>query len=127
MLVSMAATDRSAIALAVFLAGASATHALKPEFFDAMVPTRLPGRPRIWTYASGATELTVAGAIAVPKTRRLAALAAAGLFIGVFPANIKMAADAFTDDRSAGHKIGGLLRLPLQLPLVLWALRNAKR
>jgi uncharacterized membrane protein len=123
MLMGMTASDRSATTLALFLAGASATHALKPGFYDPMVPAALPGRARLWTYASGVAELTVAATIAVPKTRRLGALAAAGLFIGVFPANVKMAVDAFTEDRSTGQKAGGLIRLPLQLPLIRWALK----
>jgi uncharacterized membrane protein len=42
----------------------------------------------------------------------------------VFPANVKMAAD--WRHRPAPHKAAAYGRLPLQLPLVLWARSVAK-
>lgn len=65
-----------------------------PKQFDATVPRSLPGSPRTWTYASGAAELALAVGVAHPRTRKAAAMAAAAFFVGVFPANVKMAADA---------------------------------
>ncbi|MBW0119406.1 DoxX family protein [Pseudonocardia abyssalis] len=113
--------SRAAIALAGFLAAAGFTHFVAPDFFDSMVPGQLPGTARFWTYASGAAELGVAGAVAVPRTRRLGGLAAAALFVAVFPANIKMAID--WSDRSVGEQAIAYGRLPLQILLVLWALK----
>ncbi len=69
-------------------------------------------------------ELALAAGIAVPRTRRTAALAAAGFFVGVFPANVQMALD--WRDRPAPQKAAAYGRLPLQLPLVLWARSVAK-
>ena len=103
--------------LAALLAGAGATHFLKPGIYDPIVPHALPGPARAWTYASGVAELGVAVAVARPSTRGRGALAAALLFIAVFPANIQMAADA----RSTTEKAVAYVRLPLQLPLVVWA------
>ncbi|MFG2137934.1 DoxX family protein [Streptomyces sp. NPDC048650] len=120
----MAANDRSALLLAKLLAGAGVAHFLVPRPFDTMVPRRLPGTPRTWTYVSGAAELAVAAAIAVPRTRRAGALAAAGLFAGVFPANVKMAHD--WRHRSAPLKALAYGRLPAQAPLIGWALRTAR-
>lgn len=120
----MVADDRSARALARLLAGAGALHFLAPKPFDAMVPRQLPGTPRAWTYASGVAELAVAAAIALPRTRRAGALAAAGLFAAVFPANIKMAHD--WRDRPAPLKALAYGRLPAQFPLIGWALHTAR-
>lgn len=103
--------------LAALLVGAGATHFLKPGFYDPIVPHALPGPARAWTYASGVAELAVAAAVANPSTRRRGALAAAGLFVAVFPANLQMALDA----DSSGMKAIAYARLPLQIPLVVWA------
>lgn len=93
------------------------THFVKPGFYDPMVPDPLPGSARLWTYLSGVAELAVAGAVANPRTRSRGALAAAVLFVAVFPANVKMAIDA----DSTGEKVATYARLPLQVPLVYWA------
>ena len=113
--------SRSALALAVLLGAAGVTHFAKPEPYDAIVPRALPGKPRTWTYVSGVAELAVAAAVAVPKTRKVGGLLAAGLFAAVFPANVKMAVDY----RNRGPRAKAIAwgRLPLQLPLIVWALR----
>lgn len=119
----MTADDRSARALARLLAGMGTLHFLAPKPFDAIVPRQLPGSPRTWTYASGVAELAVAAAVALPRTRRAGALAAAGLFAAVFPANLKMAHD--WRHRPAPLKAVAYARLPGQLPLIGWALHTA--
>lgn len=112
------------MALAALLGLAGVTHFTRPKFYDAIVPRTLPGTPRQWTYASGAAELAVATAVAVPRTRRLGGLAAVALFIAVFPANVKMARDF--RDKSPKAKALAYGRLPLQIPLVAWAWKVAK-
>ncbi len=86
-----------------------------------MIPEFLPGRPRVWTQGSGAAELVVGVTVLAPRTRRVGALAAAALFAGVLPGNIKMALDARSSE-SAVQQAGTVLRLPAQLPLITWAL-----
>ncbi|MFD8023018.1 DoxX family protein [Streptomyces lavendulae] len=115
----MPRTPSSPILLAGLLAGAAVAHAALPKQFDAIVPRSLPGTPRQWTYASGAAELALAAGVAHPRTRRVAALATAAFFVGVFPANVKMAVDARR--RSPALRAVAVARLPLQVPLVLWA------
>lgn len=44
---------RSAGLLAGLLAGAAVTHFARPEPYDALVPSALPGSARAWTQASG--------------------------------------------------------------------------
>ncbi len=107
-------------ALTGLLAGAGVTHFAVPAVYDAMIPRTLPGRPRSWTIGVGVAEVAVAAAVAVPQTRRHGALAAAALFTGVLPANVKMALDARASD-SAAYRVGTVLRLPAQLPLIAWA------
>jgi len=112
-------SERSPLLLAGLLAAAGVAHFAAPRPFDATVLRSLPGTPRTWTYVSGAAELALAAGIAAPRTRRAAALAAAAFFVGVFPANVKMAVD--WRHRPAPVKAAAVGRLPLQVPLVLWA------
>ena len=106
--------------LAALLAGAGTTHFVAPEPYDAIVPSFLPA-PRAFTYGSAVVELLLAAAVAAPRTRRAGATAAAVLFVVVFPANVQMAIDPGGVPRWAA-----LVRLPLQIPLVLWAVQVAR-
>ncbi|MFF9024552.1 DoxX family protein [Streptomyces eurythermus] len=115
----MPRSERSPLLLAGLLAAAGAAHFAVPRQFDAIVPRSLPGPPRAWTYGSGAVELALAAGIAAPRTRATAAKAAAAFFVGVFPANVRMAVD--WRHRPAPLRAAALARLPLQVPLVLWA------
>lgn len=108
--------------LAGLLGGAGVLHFVAPGPYDGIVPSVLPN-PRAWTYASGVVEIALAAGVAHPRTRERAALAAAALFVVVFPANVQMALDAdSTVSRAVAYG-----RLPLQVPLVLWALSVAGR
>jgi uncharacterized membrane protein len=111
--------SRRAIALAILLGGSGVLHFLIPRPYDRLIPRRLPGSARSWTYASGIAELGTALLVTIPRTRRLGGLLAALLFVAVFPGNVKLAADA----RENPMKAIALARLPLQWPLVKWALR----
>ncbi|MHC3474560.1 DoxX family protein [Streptomyces sp. 7R007] len=120
----MSRSQRSPLLLAGLLTAAGVAHFTSPRQFDAIVPRSLPGRPRTWTYTSGAAELALAAGLASPRSRRAAALAATAFFVGVFPANVKMAVD--WRHRPAPQKAAAYGRLPLQVPLVLWARHIAK-
>ncbi len=120
----MPRSERSPLLLAGLLAAAGVAHFATPRQFDAIVPRALPGKPRTWTYASGAAELALAAGVALPRTRKAAALATAAFFVGVFPANVQMAVD--WRHRPTPQKAAALGRLPLQIPLVLWARGVAK-
>ena len=95
---------------------------MAPAPYDQLIPERL-GAPRPWVYGSGVAEIACAAALVVPRTRRLGALASAALFLGVFPGNVTMAARAVRSPRASTRtKVLTLARLPLQVPLVVWAL-----
>ncbi|HTX97565.1 MAG TPA: hypothetical protein VME67_23675 [Mycobacterium sp.] len=115
------ATQLAAYRLATMLIGVGTLHFVAPKSFGAIVPAELPGSARLYTYGSGIAELAV-GALLLPRaTRPLAAMAAAVLFVSVFPANLNMV-------RLWWHKpwpmrIAALARLPLQIPMVTTALK----
>ncbi|MGH8574941.1 MAG: DoxX family protein [Gammaproteobacteria bacterium] len=115
----------AAAGLVVLLTSTGILHFAVPAPFDAIIPEQLPGAARTWTYLSGTAELLIAVLIATPRTRRLGGLLAALLFVAVFPANVKMAID--WSDRPAWIRALAYGRLPLQIPLVLWALLVYRR
>ncbi len=114
-------TQRAAYRVAAMLMGIGTVHFLAPKPFDDIVPAELPGTPRFYTYASGVAEIAT-GALLVPRrTRRLAALAAALLFVGVFPANINMC--RLWWNKPWPMRVAALARLPLQSPMITTALK----
>ena len=118
------ASQVPAYRIAALLLGIGTVHFLAPKPFDDIVPAELPGSPRFYTYASGVAELSI-GALLVPRrTRRLAAFAAAALFIGVFPANVNMV--RLWWGKPWPMRIVALARLPLQIPMVAAALKVSR-
>jgi uncharacterized membrane protein len=120
-LVAQRDAQTAAYRVAAMLIGIGTVHFLAPKPFDDIVPAELPGTPRFYTYASGVAEIAT-GALLVPRpTRRLAALAAALLFIGVFPANVNMCRLWWS--KPWPMRIVALARLPLQIPMITTALK----
>ncbi|MGH3913463.1 MAG: DoxX family protein [Pseudonocardiaceae bacterium] len=115
---------RPAPTLACLLTATGVLHFAVPQQFDAIVPRALPGPSRRWTHLSGVAELAVAAAVATPRTRRRGGVAAALLFVAVFPANVQMALD--WRRRTLPQQALAWGRLPLQLPLIAWALRASR-
>jgi len=115
------AIQTTAYRIAAMLVGVGTVHFLAPKPFDTIVPAELPGDARLYTYASGVAEISI-GALLLPRrTRRSAALAAALLFIGVFPANVNMV--RLWWDKPWLMRIAALARLPLQIPMITAALK----
>jgi len=114
-------SQRPAVALAGLLAFTGTAHLVRPATFDAALPSWLPGSKRAWALGSGVAELVCAALVALPPTRRLGGWASAALFVVVFPGNVHMVTTSGTPVRRAVT----VARLPLQVPLVRWALRVA--
>jgi uncharacterized membrane protein len=112
-----------ALSLAALLASSGAVHFVRPATFTDLVPSWVPGTAHQVVYVSGAAELAVAALVANRKTRSLGGRAAAALFVGVFPGNLKMAVDG--SKGPPAMKYLSFARLPLQIPLVWWARRVA--
>lgn len=96
-------------------------HFVNPQFFDDIVPPWLPPSERFWTYASGVAELVVGPLLLISRTRRVGALSAIVLFIGVYPANLYMTWD--WRDRPVSEQVVSYGRLPLQFVLIWLAWR----
>lgn len=112
----------AAWALAALLGTTGTWHFASPDGFESIVPRWL-GPPGPWVVVSGLAELGCAVALAYRPTRQRAGWATAALFVIVFPANIKMALDSLDGHGSVAI---AWLRLPLQIPLVLWAVYIAR-
>jgi uncharacterized membrane protein len=118
------ASQAPAYRIAALLLGVGTTHFLAPKPFDDIIPAELPGSPRFYTYASGVAEVAI-GALLLPRrTRRTAALAAAALFVAVFPGNLNMV--RLWWDKPWPMRIAALARLPLQIPMITEALKVSR-
>ena len=116
--------NRLAKVLALFLGFAGIMHFASPSFFNEIVPPWLPPSPAFWTYISGIAEIAVAIALIRPSTRRAGAIAAAWLFIAVYPANIYMVWD--WRNEPASQQFVSWARLPFQFLFIWAALRTSK-
>jgi uncharacterized membrane protein len=110
--------------LAAMLAAAGVLHFVTPSFFDRIIPPALPGNARIYTRASGAAALAIAGMLTVPASRRLGGTLAAAFFIAVVPAKVQLALNWFGGDKSTlAMKVAAVVQFPWQIPLVTEALK----
>ena len=116
------ATSSRAVALAALLGAAGVLHLVRPRPFEHLIPRRL-GRPRRWVVGSGVAEIACAAALTHPATRRQGGWAAAALLVAVFPGNVTMAVRSGRG--RPAYRVVAWARLPLQVPLVLWAARVA--
>jgi uncharacterized membrane protein len=107
--------------LAALLLGTGTLHFVTPKPFDSIVPEELPGSARFYTCASGVAELGVGALLLAPNTRRPAGLAAAALFLAVFPANVNMV--RLWWDKPWPMRVAAIARLPLQIPMIVQALK----
>jgi uncharacterized membrane protein len=112
---------RRAARLGAMLLGTGTAHFVAPKPFDDIVPAELPGSARFYTYASGAAELATGAALLIPRTRRPAGLAAAVLFVSVYPANVNMV--RLWWDKPWPMRVIAIARLPLQIPMITQALK----
>jgi uncharacterized membrane protein len=116
--------NRLAKVLALFLGFAGIMHFANPSFFNDIVPPWLPPSRMFWTYISGVAEIAVAIALIRPSTRRAGAIAAAWLFIAVYPANIYMVWD--WRNEAASQQFISWARLPFQF-LFIWVALQVSR
>lgn len=112
----------AAVLLAALLLTTGTLHFASPRGFESIVPQFL-GSAAVWVRLSGVAELACAVGLLVPRTRRTAGWCSAALFVVVFPANIDMAVHAW---HGQGSRVIAFGRLPLQIPLLLWALYIAR-
>jgi uncharacterized membrane protein len=111
-------------ALAGILATSGVVHLVRPEVYEPIMPKAVPAHRGV-IYASGVAELLCAVGLLVPTTRRASGWFSLGLLLAVYPANLKMAADA-SRTRSTSYRAAAFGRLPLQLPMLWTAYRAAR-
>ena len=126
-------TRKSARIMGYLLLGAGIGHFLFPAPLDSIVPSALPGDPRIYTYLSGVAEMAIGLALLSKPTLHLfgkslrlwGALGAFALFIAVYPANINMAIE--WSDRQMPDPLFAYARLPFQFYFlyIAWKLARA--
>lgn len=126
-------TRKSARIMGYLLLGAGIGHFLFPAPLDSIVPSALPGDPRIYTYLSGVAEIAIGLALLSKPTLHLfgkslplwGALGAFALFIAVYPANINMAIE--WSDRKMPDPLFAFARLPFQFYFlyIAWKLARA--
>lgn len=116
------------MSLAALMVIAGILHFVIPDTYARIVP-RGVGDARTVVFVSGVAEIAVGVLLATSRTRRIGGWCTAALLVAVFPANVQMAFDAGSDGApgGTGALLVALLRLPLQVPLVLWALAHARR
>lgn len=95
-------------------------HLVVPKPFTRLIPGFL-GPARLWVAISGVAEIASGAALLRPSTQRAGAWAAVATLVGVFPGNVKMALDA--GPPGSAWSTAMWLRLLLQIPLVVWAVR----
>jgi uncharacterized membrane protein len=115
-------TPGRAAALATLLGGSGVLHLVRPRAYEWLVPPEL-GDARSWVTATGVAEIGTAALLAAPATRRYGGLAAAALLVGFVPAHLHTF--RVIPKKPLSLAIAAA-RLPLQVPLVLSALRVAR-
>ncbi|MGH9060958.1 MAG: DoxX family protein [Acidimicrobiales bacterium] len=95
-------------------------HLFAPRVFERIVPRWLP-RHRQVVYVSGLAELACAGGLVT--RRSWAGPASASVLLAVWPANIQMAVDDTRAGRPWWRQALLWGRVPLQLPLIRFALQ----
>lgn len=120
---------RSRRILAAGLGVMTVLHLVRPRAFEAMIPGWLPGDPTVWNLAATAAEGASAALLAREETARAGGRLALLTFLGVWVANIQAAVDGGYRgvDGWLGSPTAAWLRVPLQLPLLVWAGRIARR
>jgi uncharacterized membrane protein len=97
-------------------------HFAIPKPYESIVPKPLPYKREL-VYVSGVAELGCAAMLTRPLTRRLAGILSFGLLLAVFPANVQMTISTWQSSKaSVWWKIATVLRLPMQIPPLRWAL-----
>jgi uncharacterized membrane protein len=116
-----AASQVTAQRMGAMLIGMGVLHFVAPKPFDTIVPAELPGTPRFYTLASGVAEAATGALLLATRTRRVGAVAAIALYVGVFPANVNSVRVLWNKGWPA--RVGTIARLPMQIPMITKALK----
>ncbi|NWL33136.1 DoxX family protein [Paenarthrobacter nitroguajacolicus] len=133
---AQATRTTSALALSALLLASAAKHFRTPRFYYPVVPDYLcrndePGsRPdgplavmsrEEWVASSGLLEVTAAVGLLLPATRKVAANATTAMFTAFLAGHIDALRRAYGPNGTAAERRIHTVRLPLQIPLILWS------
>lgn len=116
---------RSHTLLATGFVGSGTLHFVAPGAFESIMPPRLPLHREL-VYLSGAGELLGGLGLLSGCTRGIAGIWLVLLLLAVWPANLQMLLDARASGKPRWYTTLLWLRLPLQIPLVLWVWRASR-
>lgn len=105
------------------MAGAGVLHFVIPQVYERIVPKWL-GHDQAVVRLSGVAEIACGALLASRRTKRLGAWLTTATLVAVYPANVQMAVEAGIPNDAGEWAIW--LRLPLQIPLIRWALRHTR-
>jgi uncharacterized membrane protein len=108
--------------LGALLGGSGVLHLVRPRTYEWLVPPEL-GSARSWVTLTGVAEIGTAVLLAAPSTKRAGGWAAGGLLTAFTPAHLHTFR---VIPRKPLPIAVALARLPMQVPLVLTALRVAR-
>ncbi len=126
----------SAIGLSSLLLASAMKHFRSPSFYDPVVPEYLcrndepgsaPNGPLAvmsreeWIASSGLLEVSAAVGLLIPATRKVAAEATTAMFAAFLAGHIDALRRAYGPRGTQKERRIHTLRLPLQVPLILWS------
>lgn len=126
----MKAKILSLLAMAGLLGASTLNHVTNPEFYFPVVPRSLCTDTqgvcgvmtrREWVAVSAVLEGAAVLGLLVPGTRKVAATATAAMYVGFTAGHISALQRAVGPRGDKRSKVIHSIRLPLQVPLVMWA------
>ncbi|MFP3579673.1 hypothetical protein [Arthrobacter sp. fls2-241-R2A-200] len=137
--------NASAVGLSALLLASAMKHFRTPGFYRAVVPDYLcridaPENPGTvghsgravngplaimsreeWIAVSGLLEAGLGAGLLIPATRKMAANASTAMFVAFLAGHIDALRRAYGPDGTHSDRRIHTIRLPLQIPLILWA------
>ena len=113
----------SYILMAIIYVLAGINHFISPQTYLSIMPVWLP-YPKELIFLSGVCEILFGLLLLPVLTRRVGAWLIIALLIAVFPANIQMAINYYSEGTQ--YFWLAILRLPIQAVLIFWAYRLTK-
>ena len=112
----------AALLLGALLGGSGVLHLVRPRAYEWLVPPEL-GSARAWVALTGVAELGTAALLVTPASRPAGGWAAAALLTAFVPAHLHTFR---VIPKKPVPLAVAAVRLPLQVPMVLAALRVAR-
>lgn len=113
-------------ALVLLFATAGILHFIFPDQYSATIPAWLPAHGAL-VAISGICEIAGAFGLLIPRLRRAAGFGLLLLCVAVLPANVQMWLAAMAAHKAIWIELLLLLRLPLQIPLMVWIWQASRR